>query len=308
MKSIKKFYNKNGFIIVPNLLNLEEVQSFRKKISSEFNEKKDRKGLATREVIEKIPSILDILLKEKLITCLKEIFDHDFSYSNGLNIQKNNTCLTATEGWHEDVQSQKLIKNVNKTLDQPHYKFCKIGIYLQNNSCPFGSSVDIFPRSHKFNNFFKHFIFYLLFKRWIGVPIRSLFTKKLDQVVRAGDVVIFDSHLIHRSSLVRDESLKQKESHERDLLVNSDDYKFSIYFEGGKVTSCKQYQQSNLVRALVDETGVSDDDRKWFSDCLSMSSDFYPQDFLEKLKGLGMDIQFLEEEKHRKIAEEIYIN
>ena len=42
MKSIKKFYNKNGFIIVPNLLNLEEVQSFRKKISSEFDEKKDR--------------------------------------------------------------------------------------------------------------------------------------------------------------------------------------------------------------------------------------------------------------------------
>ena len=183
-----------------------------------------------------------------------------------------------------------------------------MGIYLQNDTCPFGASIEILPGSHKFNRFIKHCVFVLLFKRVLGAPIRSLFTKKLDQVVRAGDVVIFDSHLIHRSSLVRDKSLKQKESHERDLLVNSDDYKFSIYFEGGKVTSCKQYQQSNLVRALVDETGVSDDDRKWFSDCLSMSSDFYPQDFLEKLKGLGMDIQFLEEEKHRKIAEEIYIN
>ena len=39
-----------------------------------------------------------------------------------------------------------------------------------------------------------------------------------------------------------------------------------------------------------------------------MSSDLYPQDFLKTLKDFDMDIQFLENEKHRKIAEKIHKN
>ena len=309
MSSLKKFYSKNGFVILPQLLNFEEVQSFRKLISTQFEEQNKRQNLNTREILEKVPSIIEILLKEKLINPLKDIFDNDFSYSNAFNIQKNNTCLTPTEGWHEDVQSQKLMKRFNKNLDPPQYKFCKIGIYLQNNSCPFGASIEIFPGSHKLNSFFKQCVFYLLYKRRLGALLRSLFTKKLDKVLHAGDAVIFDSHLIHRSSLIRDPNLKQMETNEqRELSTNVEDYKFSIYFEGGKVQSCKQYHQSNLVRAIIDEVGVSEAERKWFSDYLSMSSDLYPQDFLTILKGFDIDIQFLENEKHRKIAEKIHIN
>ena len=309
MSSLKKFYSKNGFVILPQLLSSEEVQNFRKEIAGEFKRSGKVLFLSTREILEKIPLVKEILLKEKLINTLKGIFDHDFSYSNGLGIQKNNTNLLPTDGWHEDVQSQKLMKRINKNLDFPQYQFCKVGIYLQNDTCPFGSSIEIIPGSHKFNRFIKWCVFVQLYKRVLGAPIRSLFTKKMDKVLHAGDAVIFDSHLIHRSSLIRDPNLKQMETNEqRELSTNVEDYKFSIYFEGGKVQSCKQYQRSNLVRALIDEVGVSEAEQKPFSDPLSMSSDLYPQDFLKTLKDFDMDIQFLENEKHRKIAEKIHKN
>ena len=134
MSSLKKFYSKNGFVILPQLLSFEEIQNFRKEIAAEFNRSGRVLFLGTRGILEKIPLVKEILLKEKLINPLKDIFDNDFSYSNAFNIQKNNTCLTPTEGWHEDVQSQKLMKRFNKNLDPPQYKFCKIGIYLQNNN------------------------------------------------------------------------------------------------------------------------------------------------------------------------------
>ena len=141
----------------------------------------------------------------------------------------------------------------------------------------------------------------------------------------AGDAVIFDSHLIHRSSSIRDPNLKPmvvrdvetltfysadiETKEQKDLSVNVEDYKFAIYFEGGKLQSCKQYHRNSLVRALIDEVGRSESaENKFFSDYLSISrsSDLYPQDFLKKLKDFGMDIQFLENEKHRKIAEKIH--
>ena len=309
MSSLKKFYSKNGFVILPQLLSFEEVQNFRKEIAAEFKRSGKVLFLSTREILEKIPLVKEILLKEKLINTLKDIFDNDFSYSNSCDIQKNATNLLPTDGWHEDVQSQKLMKRINKNLDSPQYQFCKVGIYLQNDTCPFGSSIEIIPGSHKFNRFIKWCVFVQLYKRVLGAPIRSLFTKKLDKVLRAGDAVIFDSHLIHRSSLIRDPNLKQMETYEqRELSANVEDYKFAIYFEGGKVQSCKQYQRSNLVRSLIDEVGVSEAEQKFFSDCLSMSSDLYPQDFLKTLKDFDMDIQFLENEKHRKIAEKIHKN
>ena len=309
MSSLKKFYSKNGFVILPQLLSFEEVQNFRKEIEAEFKRSGNRLTLNTREILENIPLVKEILLKEKLINTLKGIFDHDFVYSNGFIIQKNNTDLMPTDGWHEDIQSQKLMKRINKNIDSPQYQFCKIGIYLQNDTCPYGSSIEILPGSHKFNRFIKWCVFVLLFRRVLGAPIRSLFTKKMDKVVHAGDAVIFDSHLIHRSSLISDPNLKQMETNEqRELSANVEDYKFTIYFEGGKVQSCKQHQRSNLVRALIDEIGVSEAELKYFSNSLSMSSDLYPQDFLKTLKDFDMDIQFLENEKHRKIAERIYLN
>lgn len=309
MSSLKKFYSKNGFVILPQLLSFEEVQNFRKEIAAGFKGQTNRVYLHTREILEKIPLVKEILLKEKLINTLKGIFGHDFIYSNGFQIQKNNADVLPAVGWHEDVQSQKLMKRINENLDSPQYQFCKIGIYLQNGTCPFGSSIEIIPGSHKFNRFIKWCVFVQLYKRVLGAPIRSLFTKKMDKVLHAGDAVIFDSQLIHRSSLIRDPNLKQMETNEqRELSTNVEDYKFSIYFEGGKVQSCKQYQRSNLVRALIDEVGVSEAEQKPFSDPLSMSSDLYPQDFLKTLKDFDMDIQFLENEKHRKIAEKIYLN
>ena len=131
MSSLKKFYSKNGFVILPQLLSSEEVQNFRKEIADEFKRSGKVSILSTREILEKIPLVKEILLKEKLINTLKDIFDHDFSYSNGFGIQKNATNLLPTDGWHEDVQSQKLMKRINKNLDSPQYQFCKIGIYLQ---------------------------------------------------------------------------------------------------------------------------------------------------------------------------------
>ena len=164
MSSLKKFYSKNGFVILPQLLSFEEVQNFRKEIAAGFKGQTNRATLNTREILEKIPLVKEILLKEKLINTLKGIFGHDFTYSNGFNIQKNNAGVLPEVGWHEDVQSQKLMKRINENLDSPQYQFCKIGIYLQNGTCPFGSSIEIIPGSHKFNRFIKWCVFVQLYK------------------------------------------------------------------------------------------------------------------------------------------------
>jgi hypothetical protein len=306
MKSIKNIYDKNGFVVIPKLLTSKEVHNLRKEISTMyFKQNTSRRSLTTSEIINNAPSILHIPLKENLVMHLNKIFNSNFLFSNGLNVQKNACSVSPTDGWHEDIQSQRLVKYINKNLEYSKYHFCKIGVYLQDGSCPFGASIDVFSGSHRWSEFFKNSIFYFLFSRRIGKFVR-LFVTRMDKSIKAGDAVIFDSRLIHRSAVLKDKKLIQdEENYETGAFIdnNAKNSKLTIYFEAGNPESCKQYQASNMVRALVDEVGESE--FKWFSDCLSMSSSAYPKGYIEDLKSLGTDIQFLEDKNYIKIIKEI---
>ena len=130
----------------------------------------------------------------------------------------------------------------------------------------------------------------------------------IDNTLKKLANLVGENHVVKDLETLTFYSTDIETKEQRELSANVEDYKFAIYFEGGKVQSCKQYQRSNLVRALIDEVGVSEAEQKTYSDTLSMSSDLYPQDFLKTLKDFDMDIQFLENEKHRKIAEKIHKN
>ena len=133
----------------------------------------------------------------------------------------------------------------------------------------------------------------------------------IDNTLKKLANLVGENHVVKDLETLTFYSTDIETKEQKDLSVNVEDYKFAIYFEGGKVQSCKQYNRSNLVRALIDEVGLSESaERKFFSDYLSISrsSDLYPQDFLKTLKDFGIDIQFLENEKHRKIAEKIHKN
>ena len=131
----------------------------------------------------------------------------------------------------------------------------------------------------------------------------------IDNTLKKLANLVGENHVVKDLETLTFYSTDIETKEQRELSANVEDYKFAIYFEGGKVQSCKQYHRSNLVRALIDEVGPSvPAEAKFFSDYLSMSSDLYPQDFLKTLKDFDMDIQFLENEKHRKIAEKIHKN
>ena len=175
--STKKFYRKKGYTIIQNFLTQKELTTLRKEILSLYSSTKSKRILFNREVIEKIPSLLDLRLNKKLVSTLKAVIAKDFQYVNDLSIQKNICRLSPHTGWHVDVQSQEKIRYINKELTFPNYNFCKIGIYLQDSNCPYGGSIEVVPGSHKWAYFTRRLVIYLLFHPIISKLIRSVLVK-----------------------------------------------------------------------------------------------------------------------------------
>jgi hypothetical protein len=298
-------YHRLGYVIIRGLFDSNGVDNLRRKIVEIFRNNPDQRILFSREIIEKIPEVFDVQRDERLIAVLKQILGQNFQYINDFQAQKNMSRVKRATGWHDDVNSQYLLRYVNKNINYPIYRVLKVGIYLQGGKSLYGSSVDVIPRSHRMPRKARMILTRLLNHPLSAGAMSTLFSKALDKTISAGDAIVFDANLLHASSIATREGLKDLNSYRNHAFYSTpENSKLTIYFEAGDRDSCRQYLISNLVRALSEEVG--DVDEKYFSDYLSILSSKYPPGYLGELRDRGIDVASLDVNLYKRIARDIY--
>ena len=250
----KKKYSENGYVLIPSVFNKSEVHEMREAIS---NGDYSYKGLREIDFFLENKSIYKRQFNEKILKVIEEIFGCEYEIINDINIQSNLIDNTGRyDGWHIDAGSEF----PQEYLFSGSYGVCKVGVYLQDNS----RGIDVEVGGHKrFKNFgkanHKKKLLALLYY-YFDKAIISNFRKKIMVPLEAGDVLIFDSRLPHRSS----PALRQRTEGEPAKIV--------IYWQVAKnQLNSKIFLKNAMKRAVSDENSF-----KYFMKYLGY---FYPGDY-----------------------------
>jgi hypothetical protein len=235
--SIKKLFNKNGFIHLKKILNEEQVLNLRKKIIIDLPE--NFQGNLGIDYILKVPELAALQFNENILKVLNEICNENIYYINDLNLQVNNANnKDRKNGWHIDANSE-VARFVNYLFGDK-YNFFKIGIYLQDNSAFYGGGIDIELKGHKSFRSFRsnklNYLFYYFDRFFI-----KFFRKKIILPIEAGDCIIFDSRLPHASSTHKVN---------KDIIPNQFK-KITLYWNvAGNLNDAEFFIENSMIRAL----------------------------------------------------------
>ena len=188
----------------------------------------------------------------EIIRNCKMLFGKDFKFSNGgtvhhahYGVKKIGKRLMPGAHIDSDFQYYKKEKEINKLS----YQVAKIGIYLQSSeqklnilAIPFTHLLARFLATIKLNKLI------LIFLKFSSIIFSYELLRKMFRInIEPGDIVIFDSLLIHASDV--GESFKEK---------------YVIYSEVGNIMSMKNFQSNNVVpRAILEE--INQDTKKIYS-------------------------------------------
>src|SRR5262249_30974 len=135
-----------------------------------------------------------------------------------------------------------------------HYRFGKVGIYLQDNTLEFGGGIDVAIGSHKA---FRNLKNLLLSKIWTGLIHRAaskdLFYKKISVSIKAGSAVYFDSRLLHRSTPPASVELSECEKNVERVSLLEKQCKYTIYWECCTRNYSEAFLTNSQLRALLEE-------------------------------------------------------
>jgi len=181
-----KTFAKQGYLVVPGVLSPDEIPQLREILQAKLDQK-DRTDLPPPEFAED-EKLSQIPFRPAAVRALRAILGDDY-----LTIPEYTAMSGKYAEWHRDIVSQGRARH----LFDPEYRQVVAAIYLQDFSEEFGGGLEIVKHSHH------------AFSRIGGVHsfvsrgIRKAVTKMLPKFSipsRAGDVVIFDFHLMHRAS------------------------------------------------------------------------------------------------------------
>jgi hypothetical protein len=213
------FFKENGYLILPNVFNLEEINIFKNEVNNYTNNNTTIEkscGITIPDFIKNKEFIntKKIITNEKINNKLIEIFngtDYRFCSHNDIGINR-------VVGWHKD-KLNGIYKSFEKIdiwsiHDNQKHEIVKVLIYLQK-----GHGLRIVPKSHNtsimnFNN---------------SIKIKH----------NIGDVIIFDQRITHRGM--------EKQTHEKRILISFGFGKNNIFtdnFEKGTIQ--RQNDQNNI--------------------------------------------------------------
>ena len=195
MAETKLNYENRGYFHSKSVLNIDDVNNVRNFILKKFEE--SEKNLSNfHYLINKYKIFYDIF-SEKIDSDLKEINDQEeIYYLNVMKIQKN-TAVGSEFNWHQDSGANK----GKKYFSNKENFYCKLGIYLQDNSAIYGGGIDLVPYSHlifidKKLNILKK----IFFKIYTSIKIR-FFNNRFK--IKKGDAVFFHNKLFHKTTSVK---------------------------------------------------------------------------------------------------------
>jgi len=244
MKYKKQFEDK-GFVVIENLLKKNQLKKLRDIINNHFNNVDKR--METLSFFEKNSDLYSLQFNKDIIKICKEIFGEKFVINNSIQIQYNMFGINDKYlGWHIDCGHEYSSSNYNHLYNK-NYRFAKIGIYLQDNTEDFGGGIDVINKSHKVFKLKSKFLTRIYF-RILLYYLKSVKPHKYTLNTKAGDAVIFDSRLMHRSTI----NLKTKSDTTGALRNYNHDFensKISIYWSMGNKFSDEYFKRDMIERA-----------------------------------------------------------
>ena len=293
-----KSYRENGFIIIKNILNPQEVEEFAEEIKSYFsnieqkahNNELVNNRIMPSNVIKYFPQALAIQKNKKLISSISKIFPNKPSYIHSLQLMFNVNFAR----WHVDFGSQLRHKEYNIDLKEKNYRLAKVGIYLTKVPKGFNlPSISVLKGSHKFPLFLHNLIHVFRFKLPFFTYLLDFLSVDLGRYLNPGDAVIFSSHIWHKSSP------------QNKLLKKLD--KLVFYFEAGEFKTASNYIKHNSGRALFLENFDDIPDIFW---CDFLRDGFFKQmkSQIEELDDLGINSTFLTDRNLKKYFDLLFEN
>ncbi|MGV3345585.1 phytanoyl-CoA dioxygenase family protein [Enterobacteriaceae bacterium LUAb1] len=166
-----------GYVVIPQIIDKNEISLIRENYISISRQS----GLATLLPCDilKHPQIFAVLLKEKVIMAIRQLFGRNFSLFPDFTIRES-----VYIPWHNDAYF--LPPEVIDPLAPLQFMQC--AIYLQDNDPELGGGITLIPCSHRLGK--------STVSSMLALP--EVYEKMV--MSKAGDLILWDSRMTHRSS------------------------------------------------------------------------------------------------------------
>src|SRR5439155_24724704 len=140
-------FDKEGYLLVRDILTPEQVAELRAFFRPKFNQPPDKRlpgdsetGLV--DIFSRYPQIRWLLFNERLLGVLKAIAGEDF-----VLMPESFAILNSFGRWHKDTTPWEK-KSGRKIHWEDGYRLVGFAFYLQDNTEEYGGGLDVEPRSH----------------------------------------------------------------------------------------------------------------------------------------------------------------
>jgi Phytanoyl-CoA dioxygenase (PhyH) len=250
-KSMSGQLREQGYLVIPGFLPDKQVESLR----GVCERLTGGNGVAamTASVFLATPDLTQVVFSKVTLELCKELLAHDsFVLYPNLTVRAN-----AATDWHIDAAFKDGLAGIQSNPD-----FLQCAVYLQDNQPREGGGIDVVPRSHV----------RLQSGGCEYVPAASLNIEMQARRVdsHAGDLVVWDARLLHRSSL-------------RTAHITRD--KLAIHWTVSRSTSGAVQFLEHLVRRGVARSNMNPDLIKRYQDIADIRyPDYIPTEACSALK------------------------
>lgn len=243
-RALDRAYARDGYVLVRGVVGAGEVARLRALVTEAFARLRGaRRFLLPTEVLA-IEELATVPFAPRVVETLRAVLEPGFATFADLCVQRE---MFGT--WHTDADSE----GARRYLYAPGYRNAKCGLFLQDNDAVRGGGIDVLAGGHRFLPAPGRRARFLL-KRLRDRAGTLLFGEALP--IRAGDLVIFDSRLPHRSTPRR---------------AASPEPKYVLYWNACRARWADEYIAHNARRAAREER-----EERFWSDYLPLR---FPEDF-----------------------------
>ncbi|WP_445365449.1 phytanoyl-CoA dioxygenase family protein [Microbulbifer sp. ANSA001] len=181
----RECFNETGFLLLRGIITQEKIKKLRSRLEIIF----DGSSRLSASIFDFVAedNFLSLVSNEKINRVLKQLL------GKSLRIYPNLTARKATfSPWHVDdaFSGNKVVNNESNS------QFIQVSMFLQDNHYKYGGGIDVIPKSHLEET-------WQIQEQSLSESLeifRRVRNKSVNIDSVAGDVVIWDGRLLHRSS------------------------------------------------------------------------------------------------------------
>jgi hypothetical protein len=282
-------FTKYGFVIIRDLLSPQMVEKLRAFIQKKMALLGHKRQMISCQTYL-FPELYLLQFEERAVNMLKKVLGENLCYFPDLTVQHN---MFGYPGWHMDSNSE----GYAKYLQAPDYKFAKCGIYLQDDTLGWGGGIKVLPKGHKLSTMTGAPRIDLRVRRLLDFcSIKYSFPiKPLRVDTKAGDMLIFDSRLLHASTIPQKiDELKKVLDDNHFLGIPREHEKIVVYWDASNSKMKNDFLKNATKRAKKEESG----DELFYT---GWTKHYFPDDFsddlISKTRELGVEVGCLGEQE-----------